>query len=85
MFAEIIAFRDFKAAAKTTMVLESTGPTVIERAARLAPPDMINPLPSDKFDVNTTDTHDPKRTELIHHTNAHSIYAYNYGTVTWMK
>ncbi len=83
VFAEVLAFRDYQADTKMLQVLSSTGPSVIERVARVVPQDMLNPLPSDKFDVNTVAVHDPKRTELIPHANASSIYAYNYGTLTW--
>lgn len=83
VFAELLAYKDYHIDDLYMLVMNQTGPSVIERAAEVAPDNAVNPLPSNQFDVNTVEVHDTKRTELIKHANPEAIYAYNYGTMTW--
>lgn len=71
---------------ETMEVFGVTGPLMmahaIKRCFDMGYTDIVNALPSDKFDGNTLETHNLKIDKLYDHTG-HDRYVWNYGTMIW--
>lgn len=91
VIAEAIAYKDWRhdstndRVKKHLSIAHTTGPFLIVRAVQISPENMVYSLPNDKFSVATENAYEEGWTTLFDHKDRESIYAYNYGTVTWIE